>query len=555
MASSAILLGVLALGPVLSGFRHPAAWSAAAAALWLGAHRARFGRPPGAGLWLAWAAWNLVSALASPEPLRSLGAAGEAASMVLVLAWASSLDAAGRRRLVAGLLSWAAPLAAAAFFASPSGYPMAGLLAPYYNYTAGFAAAAAAAGAATLLEAGPGRRRVLAAVAVLSGAAVLIGSGSRGGALAAFAGVVLAFRRAGRPRLVVAAGVAALAALALAPGDALRGLLKLDRPGANQRPGIWAAAAAVANDRPLLGTGPGRFEAGFQRRLVPAPEGLSIARYGLSTAYAHSEPLQAAAETGWPGLVLLLAAWWASAGAALRRKGEPEREAALAAAAAITVQALFDNLFALPWLRLVYAALLGACAPSRAKAEPLPELWRPALVAGLVLAAWGRWPGRLAERWLERADAAGTLEAAQLLDRASRLFPADARILESRARVALRSVPPDYAKARESVEGAYALSPYRAVYPQMLAELAASARDWETALGRAREASALEPNFLEARLVEAEALAKLGREEESREALRLLDEARERISSGPPPLSPYDRFIGFLDDRRLRQLR
>src|SRR5262249_18944866 len=63
---------------------------------------------------------------------------------------------------------------------------------------------------------------------------------------------------------------------------------------------------AVANDHPLFGVGPGLFERGFLMHNFPAPEGSRPTRYGMRSAHAHSEFLQMAAETGWPGLALFL---------------------------------------------------------------------------------------------------------------------------------------------------------------------------------------------------------------------------------------------------------
>src|SRR5581483_1853556 len=72
--------------------------------------------------------------------------------------------------------------------------------------------------------------------------------------------------------------------------------LKLDQPQSFKRPQIWTAALQAARERPVLGWGPGNFEEGFLRHNFPSGQG--PASYQFSTPFAHSEPLNALAETG-----------------------------------------------------------------------------------------------------------------------------------------------------------------------------------------------------------------------------------------------------------------
>ncbi|MCX5788166.1 MAG: O-antigen ligase family protein [Elusimicrobia bacterium] len=552
------LLLILAASFFVGGLRHPAAWSAAALLLWAGAWKRPPRRFPNAPLWLAWLAWCALSSAACKEPLVALGALGEAATAVLVFALASDLDGRGRRECLWILLATAPLLWACALLVSPPGYPMAGILPPYYNYTACFEAAALSAAAALVCSKtidGP-RRWLLLAVA---GAAALeiAQAGSRGGACAAIVGAGVALARAPRPsrrpriELWVGAAGAAIALAVIFHAPLLRFATKPWSAGANRRPQLWAAALRVTNDHPLLGEGPGLFALGFARHDFPSE--LGVSRYGLSSSHAHSELLQAAAETGWPGLALLLAAWLATAAVAVRRKADPVRAAALAACAAMTAQALVDNVFALPGLRLWYACALAVAAGGREAGEGRGEgksPWPLVAAAGVLLSVWGRWPVPAARSLFAKAEISGDARALRL----GRLIePAAAEGFETEARLAERKHPPDMEAARRALEGATVASPFDASYPQMLAEFAASQGDWKTALERARRASELEPVFLEARLVEAEALARLGRRQEAGRALEAFAAAR-RQGAALSPLSQRDRMMLFADENRLRRV-
>ncbi|MBI4345536.1 MAG: hypothetical protein HY553_01685, partial [Elusimicrobia bacterium] len=131
------LLAVLAAGPLLGGYRHPAAWSVAAGALWLASVPASPAIPPAAPAWILWLVWTILAAAASPEPLVSFGAVGESMTAVLALALACGASEDARRKWVRGLL-FAGPLLAAAALALPDlgQGRYVGLLPPYYNYTA-----------------------------------------------------------------------------------------------------------------------------------------------------------------------------------------------------------------------------------------------------------------------------------------------------------------------------------------------------------------------------------------------------------------------------------
>lgn len=69
------------------------------------------------------------------------------------------------------------------------------------------------------------------------------------------------------------------------------------------RLGIYKSALMIAKDSPIVGTGIGGFERGFQRHNFPID---AVARYQKTTPFAHNEYLQALATLGIPGLAALL---------------------------------------------------------------------------------------------------------------------------------------------------------------------------------------------------------------------------------------------------------
>ncbi|PKM98348.1 MAG: hypothetical protein CVU79_03280 [Elusimicrobia bacterium HGW-Elusimicrobia-3] len=179
-------------------------------------------------------------------------------------------------------------------------------------------------------------------------------SGSRGAVLAALlsAGAGLAWLR----RWSWLAGLlAVLTAAALAfPGGAAE-FLKLGDARAFERPRLWNAALQAALASPLLGWGPGQFGGVFEIFKFPYFDGVSY--FGHSTLHAHSEPLNLAAEAGFPAALLFLAA----AAAGLARGWKNNLPLALAALAAL-LQGGADMIFYSGAVGLLYWGSLGFCA-------------------------------------------------------------------------------------------------------------------------------------------------------------------------------------------------
>lgn len=510
---------VLFAGLAVGGLRSPWTWTVFAVFTWGALLSVPPRRPlPAAPLWGAALGWAFLSAARSPEPLLSLPAAAYAATTFAWLLFGASRSTEEERRWGARLL-WAAAAVLAAYAAGaviPS-YPAVGLLYPYYNYTAALVAAAGAASAAVWAVS----RAPLGLLGLAGAASYLFWCGSRGALAGLASAAAFALWRGGRRRLLTAAALAAAAAL-LTPSAARDSLLKLGRPGSHARPQIWRAAIAVALDHPLFGEGPGRFERGFLRHQVPAPEALARGRYALVTGRAHSQPLDAAAETGFLGLALLLAALW---GVWRGRPSSPDasREPLLAAAVALGVQALGDSIFALPALGWLFAWLLGAgCAPESQEAPRLSEPARRRLaMAGLLMASCAWLPGWFVEHSLERDPRAAVAVA-----------PYDSGLWNAVARRDYKRG--DLPRAFKALRIVSALRPFDARPRVLSAEILARSGSWAAARAMAAEAALLEPDCGQARLIMAEAALRGGDRAGALEQLEALRASRSRPLDGNP---------------------
>jgi tetratricopeptide (TPR) repeat protein len=274
-------------------------------------------------------------------------------------------------------------------------------------------------------------RMVLLALGVALGL-VLLGTGSRGGFLSlAAAAVVLtvlrlapAFRRAlggdGGSRRRVFTGAAAIVFIACA---ALGLVLVISRGSGRSsgdaiRASLWADAAYASRDYPVLGAGTGQF--GRVARIYQRPDDPVDFRH----RQAHNIVLNTAAEEGIAGVfilgwmsVALVIGWWR-----LRRTATGSRalrlDAALAALAAVAVQAQFDVFFTTPFVALVALLAAYAVTPDGAfGAQPRPPLRDKAAawVALALVAAGGLlWiPVNLAQAQFERSVREQDMNAAR----------------------------------------------------------------------------------------------------------------------------------------------
>lgn len=555
------LLLLVLFGSLLSGgLRSPWAWTFAAVPLWTAAIAGGrgFSRLPGGRLWGAWLAWTALSALSCAEPLTAAAAYSRLTTGFLVFALACAhLHGPPARHWFRLLLLSAALLAVSVFLLPASGYPMAGLLFPYKNYAVCVEAAAFSACLGALQAGHPPSRRSKAGVLLLMAFLLwaILSAGSRAGLLACGAAAAVVGLRSRRRLWVLVLLLSAVTAFGLAPMKRLSALLKLDASGSYARPAIWDAALSVARDSPLLGEGPGLFERGFLRHNFPAPWSVDHpTRYGMRTPYAHSELLQAAAETGIPGAGLLLSALAAALLAGLRRPPSWPRTAALSAFCAMSAHALVDNVSALPalgWLHL--SALAVFSAGEESPERPPPPLSRPLRVAGLLLAALSWWPRWAVEDAFRRSNATQGGPAILWARAALKVSPADAQLWRTLALAHLKTAPADADAALGALAEAERLSPTDAVHPLTAAEVLRARCRWPATLAVAGRVLLLEPDCQQARLLRAEALWRLDRRREAREELDRLE--RKGAVSRAGARRGYNAVILSFDEPRYRSLR
>jgi tetratricopeptide (TPR) repeat protein len=106
-----------------------------------------------------------------------------------------------------------------------------------------------------------------------------------------------------------------------------------------------------------------------------------------------------------------------------------------------------------------------------------------------------------------------------MLLNAVRVAPGDPYLREDLSDAWLAQKPPQTEEALDQLSQAERLSPFNAVYPATQGRLLRGAGDWSRVLDLADRAVALEPDYLQARLLRAEALLRLGRPAEARSEL------------------------------------
>jgi O-antigen ligase len=528
---------LLAFSLALGGLRDPRLFAVAGAAAWAAVW---LEQPPlgPAAAWLPWLGWATISTLASAQPLAGLPVIARWSAALACASLAASWKPREREEWLKSFLVVAAGLAIAAL-ATGAGRgwrnAMTGLIPPYYNYTAFvLTAAAASAGAWAFHPRGARGTQRMAALAFCALALVcLILARSRGSWLGLGAALtVWSVRRFGPRALASIFVAAALLGGAIAGGflpAPIEGILfKNYRLHADARPRLWRAAAAIATESPWLGIGPGSFAVGFRRRPVALDNG--AARWAMSTGYAHSEPLQAAAETGLAGMAL----WLLGAGAALRAlfglaSDDPVQEAANVAAAAMTAHLAIDNMLQIPALAALWLTTLAVSSmPASGKCRPWPHL---AILTGAALAL---------AAWIPKTLASGSPA------RAAALFPAEPGPREDLAYSALAAGKSSEAETHWMA--AQNLEPFNAIYPWRRAQIAGASGRWDLANPLSSRAIELEPGFMNARLLRAETLVRLGRAPEARAEL---DEVLRRRASRKDVerSSGYDRTIWSFDGR------
>ncbi|MBI5694452.1 MAG: O-antigen ligase family protein [Nitrospirae bacterium] len=373
-------------------------------------------------------------------------------------------------------------------------------------------------------------------------AAVVVASGSRGGALSLAAGMSVVLWKRSR-RLAVASVVVLALALAAFPNPVRERVMERETGGgiyAYSRTDIWRSSVKMALDHPA-GVGLGNFKYHWPRYNFPISD--AAIKYGKMAATAHNEYIQVWAETGVAGLLVFLygifmlarGVWSPRDG--LRDAEEAGVSAGLAAgAAAVLVHGLVDSNLHEPGI-VFLLLLLSACAfevnegagARRWTVEASPGARaRLAVMSGLLalaLAVWAAMPA-LAYCFLEKGKdalkAGNKAEALRLTEAAVAVEPGNASCHDQKAAV-LYSV---YASG--GGEGAF-----------------------EEALAELEEASRLNP--LSGRYVETEADLLFGRAAsgKDRQAGEALASRALELYSKASALNPYDAYVLF-DMARVR---
>ena len=382
-----------------------------------------------------------------------------------------------------------------------------------------------------------------------------------------------------------------------------------------ERRSIWEASLSAASERPWIGLGPGQLRWVAPKYNFPL-EGQPF-RYSRTWRTAHNLPLQRLAEEGIIGVVLaagFLLALVRALRAKTRCTVDSLARAALAALAAILAQGMVDTPSKHPAVLLSLAALAGlALAPAvHGPGSASPETGGRALpmarwlgLPGLAVIGVAVWvllvaPWMAYRSWqqyssdsdtvrglgsLQRAlewnphhrDYAYTLGltaarssrklnleqlafADNSLARAARIDPHDDRAEAERGNLMMRAaaeglvpVPSALRAALRRYEEALDRDPLN---PRLYLSAGLTSRrlgEFEKARELALSAAALEPNYLDAHLLAADASLQIKDIEAARRELGRFEEAR-RTLRGHRPSNRYEEDLVKYNDAVLRDL-
>jgi tetratricopeptide (TPR) repeat protein len=545
-------------------------------------------------------------------------------AMTILLAVAMILLGGSRWRLRAGAV--AAASAAQAIFVlvapgktnlTPSGtFANANQLAAYLNVGAFLALGLAI----DLRRAG---RRIAAgaclAMALLDLGVILM-VGARGALLSTILVSALwsaaAARALPRRAKILLAGALVLLALASAVSVAAR-FERIFDPYLFDRVRIWRAGVEAALDHPILGMGPGMFEARGYRYAFPLER--EMFQYSKRAGSTHATYLQALVETGLIGLAALAALLALLVPRLWRlRTGETSEGAAGACAALALLVCLVHGIVDMPFdVPVVTLSLLALVLPLLTPARPgdaalylaLPSSPGPSRrLATLALAAIATpaWLGGVALPYAADLSFARGAVASRpgapdpSITRAIVMNPYNPAYPAGRAEIAWRRDRPldlaTFAAVDLDLEEAHRIDPGRPepllrlaqLHARACFDLSAGAASTQRAEGYYREALALglkdprpylelalfllargspvdepvalisralalEPRYLEARLAMARALLVSGRQEETEQELDRLALIRRELT-GYAPRNGYEEDLMRLDSRELKDL-
>ena len=243
--------------------------------------------------------------------------------------------------------------------------------------------------AVALTRTGPGWSRIVSGIAAVGLLGLLLLSESRGGIVAAFAGIAIAGAAMGA-RKVGRGALAAVAALVLLGGafgafQAARQFSRERLETAGVRIEIWKSGLRMVAARPVLGWGPGNFS--IEYPLFRSETEFQASHRYVPDAFkevedAHSSVVQIGVETGVPGLLALLLVVYVAARLwryYVKTAPDGDRAAMLAGlgggAAAYLVAGLFNTLTlktshtVLFWAFLGLIELIGDRRPWRASSR------------------------------------------------------------------------------------------------------------------------------------------------------------------------------------------
>lgn len=355
--------------------------------------------------------------------------------------------------------------------------PVIGLFPGNPNYSAGFLAAGVALSLTALLSDWKGHRSIKNRnlFHIINLFVCFYGLGihqSRGAWLAVgVAGLYLIRRLWGGKTALLAAAAAILGVTSL-PNINMVHLVKLTNgPAAFARPLIWKSTLHMIRDYPLTGWGIGHFEQGFQLHPVPTPD--SLFQYEKSTAFAHCEGLQVAAEMGIPTLLFLAGTLF------LLWKNSNDSMGTKASLLALLTQNAFDMTFHLPAMALLTAGLAGTVRNEESKS--LKTSWVLVRLVPALLVASGLF-------------LILTHRSSSTSDNSS-----DPWSWEERAQLLAERRPPGwYGQALWAYEWAKNLSPFHTAFYCEAGELSLTGGDAPRAREEFRQCLHLEPNALRA---------------------------------------------------------
>ena len=268
------------------------------------------------------------------------------------------------------------------------------------------------------------------AIAVLVLTAAIVVSRCRGAYLALPIVVAVGLWRAPR-RSAVGLALVAGVALGLLPNrlewrsrspyaDSLSSIVDLGNPSVHGRLTQWRRTLSMIAEHPLLGVGPGNWEAEYPRYVHAGDAGFSEAVARPTQRLLNQDVLAVVAERGLLGLGLVLGFASVLMLQIRRCASESERRSMLATCAGLVVLGAFDSVLQLATPLVLAAVTFGSAVPARADAPRATNVHRWALASALAaaLAVSAAWELRslyaLALVSSPKADAAALAHAARL---------------------------------------------------------------------------------------------------------------------------------------------